>query len=69
MSGPHATLEFTDLADGQMSIFLTINGKKMQPKEVAYSTLSPAQMIAAHVMADLHRRAEMAKANLNKEIH
>ena len=69
MSGPHATLEFTDLADGQMSIFLTINGQRMQPKEIAASTLSPAQMIAAHVMADLHRRAEIAEANLNRKIH
>jgi hypothetical protein len=69
MSTPHATLEFTDVGNGHMTINLLIDGKNLKPQEVARSTLSPAQMIAAKIMTDLHHRAAMANALLNPEKH
>lgn len=69
MSTPHAALEFRDIGGGQMTIRLVIDGKIMKPKEIAASTLSPSQMIAARMMIDLHQHAELAKAKLSKGTH
>jgi len=69
MSTPQAALEFRDIGNGQMTVHLLIDGKRMKPREIAASTLSPSQMIAARMMIDLHQKAELAHARINMETH